>query len=157
MYTEEHLPDDAIDYFDVTDVSIDETSTMNSEQRNRKKINELYKLGDPNYYYYKIREYNENDKVRMRKIPIYSSSIGGKIRNATTGIREDDRVGSKYEDLYFVVKDTSLYTKTETNNEPRKLFYRDPEECERHLQLTLPRSVKEAWYNKEKSISLLKK
>ena len=54
MYAEEHLPDDAIDYFDVTDVSIDETSTMNSEERNRKKINELYKLGDPNYYYYKI-------------------------------------------------------------------------------------------------------
>ena len=93
----------------------------------------------------------------MRKIPIYSSTIGGKIRNATTGIREDERVGSKYEDLYFVVKDTALYTKTETNNEPRKLFYRTPEEFERHMRVTLPQSVKETWYNKQKTLSLLNK
>jgi hypothetical protein len=43
MYAEEYLPDDANDYFDASDVSIEETSSIDTEIRDRRKMNELYK------------------------------------------------------------------------------------------------------------------
>lgn len=149
MYTEEYLPEEAIEYFDVSDVSIEETSSIDTEERDRRKTHELYKRSDPDFYSYKKVVRDEEGNSFVHKTQIYSSQFGKKIRNAPTGIRESDTMGSLQEDLYFRVKDTSLYTKTELNNEPRKLFYRNPEECERHLSITLPRSVKEAWHNKQ--------
>jgi len=148
MYAEEYLPDDAIDYFDATDISIEETSSISTQERDRRKIHELYKRSDPDYYSYKTVERDADGNQTIRKTQIYSSPIIGKIRNAPTGIRETDLVGSRAEDSYFTVKDVSVCTKTEYNKEPRKLFYRNPEECERHLKITLSRQVKEAWHNK---------
>jgi hypothetical protein len=152
MYAEEYLPDDAMEYFDVSDVSIEETSSIDTEERDRRKTHELYKRSDPDFYSYKTFEWDEDGNRKVHKTQIYSSQSGKKIRNAPTGIRESDLAGSLAEDLYFRVKDTSLYTKTETNMEPRKLFYRNPEECERHLKIVLPKSVKEAWHNKQLGI-----
>ena len=149
MYTEEYLPDDAMEYFDVSDVSIDESSSMDTEERDRRKTHELYKRSDPDYYFYKKLTWDEDGNKKLHKTQIYSSQNGKKIRNAPTGIRESDTVGSAEEDLYFRVKDVSLYTKTTLNADPRKLFYRNPEECERHLNIVLPRAIKEAWHNKQ--------
>jgi hypothetical protein len=148
MYAEEYLPDDAIEYFDVSDVSIDETSSMDTNEKDRKKIHELYKRSDPNYYSFKTVEFNENGEKYLKKTEIYSSNGFGRIRNAS-GIRENDLVGSKAEDRYFRVKDCGLYTKTDLNTEPRKLFYMNPEHAERHLNIKIDKSIKEAWNNKQ--------
>jgi len=155
MYAEEYLPDDAVLDFDNEDVSIEETSSMNTEERDRKKRVEVYKRSDPDYYSYKRVEYNEDGDPIYHKVQVYSSPSQGKIRNAPTGIREQDRVGSKQEELYFVVKDTGLYTKTDTNQEPRKLFYRNPEEFERHFKVTLSQSIKEDWFIKNQRAKAL--
>jgi len=152
MYENEYLPDDAIDYFDVSDVSIEETSSIDTEERDRRKTHELYKRSDPDFYSYKKIVWDEDGNRKVHKTQLYSSQYGKRIRNATTGIRESDFVGSAEEDLYFRVKDTALYTKTELNTECRKLFYRNPEECERHLNIVLPRSIKETWHNKQLGI-----
>ena len=148
MYNEEYLPDDAVLDVDNMSISIDGSSSMDSEEVERKKTAKLYKLTDPDYYYYKKTEYDEEGYIRRRNVEIYSSPSAGPIRNAPTGIRESDRVGSLEEDLYFRVKDVGLYTKTERNGEPRKLFYRNPEEFERHFGITLPYDIKNAWHQK---------
>jgi hypothetical protein len=147
MYAEEYLPDDAV-FDDEMDVSIDETSSMDTNDRDRHKRHELYKRSDPDYYSFKIRKYNEDGDLLLQKIEIYSSPIVGYIRHALTGVREPHRVGSKYEDLYFRVKDVGLYTKTETHQEPRKLFYRNPEEFERHQFGKVSPEIKQAWHEK---------
>jgi hypothetical protein len=148
MYNEEFLPDDH--YFELDDmtISIDGSNSMDSEEIDRKKKVKMYKMTDPDFYSFKIKEYNEEGEYILRNTDVYSSPFTGYIRNATTGIREKHRVGSKYEDLYFRVKDVALYTKTELNKEPRKLFYRNPEEYERHFGLTVSMDIKNAWHEK---------
>jgi hypothetical protein len=143
MYAEEYLPDDAV-FEDETDVSIDETSSMDTNERDRKKRHELYKRSDPDYYSFKVPKQNEDGDVYFHKIEIYSTPSTGFIRNASTGIREPYKVGSKYEDLYFRVKDIGLYTGTE----PRKLFYRNPEEYERHQFGKISQDMKKQWSEK---------
>ena len=149
MYNEEYLPDDANDYFDVSDVSIEETSSIDTEIRDRRKMNEIHKRMDKDYYSYKRRRLGE-DGMRMEKVELYSSPLitNGLIRNAVTGIRMEHRVGSKYEDLYFRVMDVHSNNHTPINDLPRKLFYDNPEQCERHLQITISQDIKETWSQK---------
>lgn len=152
MYADEYLPaDDAFD-MDEMDVSIDDTSSMSTHERERKKNVELYKRLDPDYYSYKRLEYDENGDMKIQRVRIYSSPFVGTIRNATTGIREEHRVGAFTDDLYFVVKDTALSTKTDINREPRKLYYRNPEEFERHHKVQVPKVIKAQWYEKKMAL-----
>jgi hypothetical protein len=149
MYAEEYLPDDANDYFDMSDVSIEETSSIDTELRDRRKITEIHKRMDKDYYSFKRTVFGE-DGMRTEKVQVYSSPLltNGFIRHAITGIRMEHRVGSKYEDLYFRVMDVHANHNTPLNDLPRKLFYDNPEQCERHLQLTISRDVKEVWEEK---------
>jgi len=149
MYAEEYLADDAHDYFDFSDISIEETSSINTELRDRRKMNELYKRTDKDYYSFKRKAFGE-DGTRMEKVQVYSSPLltNGFIRNAITGIRMDHRVGSKYEDLYFCVMDVHPENHTPINDLPRKLFYDNPEQCERHLHIVVSKDVKEKWSEK---------
>lgn len=140
MYADEHLAEDTHDYFNASDMSIDETSTIDTETRNHLKMNEVHKRMDKDYYCYKTRINCENIKIEL-----YSSPFKGFIRNATTGIRSQYKVGSKYEDLFFKVKDVARNNQTVLNNLPRKLFYDSPEECERHMHVIIPTEVKETW------------
>jgi len=149
MYNEEYLPDDAEDYFDPSDISIEESSSIDTELRDRRKITEIHKRMDKDYYSYKRKVFGE-DGMRMEKVEVYSSPLitNGLIRNAVTGIRMEHRVGSKYEDLYFRVIDVHSNNHTPINDLPRKLFYNNPEQCERHLQITISNDVKEKWSQK---------
>ena len=146
MYAEEFLPDDAV-FDDEMDISIDDTSTIDTYEIERKKLKEMYRRTDPDYYYFKRYEESPDGSLRLTRVRIYSSPSIGLIRNAPTGIREEHNVGSKYEDLYFSVKDTTAHTPVDRT--PRKLFYRSPEEYERHFKVEVPESVKTAWLEKK--------
>ena len=149
-YEDVNYDDNAFD-LENEEISIDETSTIDTEERERKKRHELYRRLDPDYYAFKKMEYVETEEgreTRWKKFRVYSSPCQGRIRNASTGIRENEYVGTRTDDLFFVVKDVSLFTKTPSNDNPRKLYYKNPEEFERHLQITLPRSIKEKWFVK---------
>jgi hypothetical protein len=150
MYTDEYLPDDAV-FEDETNVSIDETSSMDTNERDRKKRHELYKRSDPDYYSFKVPKQNEDGDLYHHKVEIFSSPSVGFIRNASTGIREPYKVGSKYEDLYFRVKDVGL----NTGGEPRKLFYKNPEEFERHQFGKVSQDIKKQWSDKYIKASVL--
>lgn len=142
MYAEEHLAEDAHDYFNVSEISIDETSTIDTETKNHLKMKEVYKRMDKDYYSYKTKVNNENVKIELYSSPLLSK---GFIRNAITGIRSQYKVGSKYEDLYFKVMDVARKNQTVLNDLPRKLYYDSPEQCERHLNMIIPKSVKAKW------------
>ena len=146
MYAEEYL---AHDVYNFSDVSIDESSTIDSDIREQRKITEGYKRLDKNFYSYKIKQY-DGDELQSLRIQIYSSPLlsNSFIRNASTGIKMSDRVGSKYEDLYFVMMDVATETKTELNKESRRLYYSNPEECERHLKIKISQEIKERWMQK---------
>lgn len=149
-FEEVNYDDNAFD-LENEDISIDETTSIDTEERDRKKRHELYRRLDPDYYSFKKMEYVETDegiKTRHKKIRVYSSPCQGRIRNASTGIRENEYVGARTDNLFFVVKDVALFTKTATNDLPRKLYYKNPEEFERHHHITLPRSIKEKWFEK---------
>jgi hypothetical protein len=148
MYADEYLPDDAVFDNDDIDVSIDGSSSMDTEEIERKKRVELYKRNDPDYYSFKMSTIDDEGYRKYQRVRIYSSPYLGYIRNASTGIREEYRAGSKYEDLFFSVRDSGLYTRTELNKETRKLFYRSPEECERHLHIKISQQIKNDWNKK---------
>lgn len=122
------------------------SSQMSLNRRKQKKLLEDYKKSDPNYYTYKkmvLVDKNEKDNV---KIEMYSTVLtpGNKIRDAVTGIRYHDRVGSKNEDLYFKVRMTTIH-------DPKNvitLFYNSPEEYERHQYVDVSNEIKELWREK---------
>jgi len=135
MYAEEYLGEDA---YEVSDVSSEEetTTSVNSEMKERRKIMEQYKKLDKGYYKYKIFVNGELQKIESYSTPLHSNAL---IRHAVDGIRCPHRVGSKHEDLYFKVSDTT------TENGPRRLYYYSPEEFERHQYVTVSQSIKEDW------------
>jgi len=148
MYAEEYLYDDAD--FDITDISIEETCTIDTDVREHRKLKELYKRMDKEYYSYKILHY-DGDLNKHLKIELYSSPLccNGAIRNATTGIKMDHKVGSKYDDLYFMMMDvTTKKIASDDYKHPRKLYYNSPEECERHQKIVIPMNIKERWMEK---------
>ena len=74
-----------------------------------------------------------------------SGQMGSRIRNAVTGQYTPYLVGSKNEDLFFVVNDsTGLYGR----KDPLFLFYDTPEQYENHQYVILSQDIKEKWYKK---------
>jgi hypothetical protein len=74
-----------------------------------------------------------------------SGQMGSRIRNAVTGQYTPYLVGSKNEDLFFVVNDsTGLFGR----RDPLFLFYDNPEQYENHQFIILKQSIKEKWYEK---------
>jgi hypothetical protein len=135
------------------DISIDETSTIDTETRYYLKLHEKAKKDDTDFYSYKRQVYDE-DGWRQEKVEIYSTPIlsNGYIRNAVSGKMMPHRIGSKYDDYYFRIMDVRGLGTTSKNNLPRKLFYEDPEQCERHLGLTISQTMKSEWIEKRRNI-----
>ena len=91
------------------------------------------------------RVWTDGKYYKSKQIEIYvSGDIGKKIRNAITGFKYDDKVGSKQEDLYFKVKNNSAPLGSTAGS----LFYESPEQFEKHQFIELSREVKEKWYAK---------
>ena len=103
---------------------------------------------DPNFQK-EIRTFNNtwNGKY-YKKITIKSygsGQIGSRIRNAVTGQYTPYIVGSKNEDLFFVVNDsTGLFGR----REPLFLYYDSPEQYENHQFTLLNQKIKEKWNEK---------
>ena len=103
---------------------------------------------DPNFQK-EIRTFNNtwNGKY-YKKVTIKSygsGQIGSRIRNAVTGQYTPYIVGSKNEDLFFVVNDsTGLFGR----REPLFLYYDSPEQYENHQFTLLNQKIKEKWNEK---------
>ena len=103
---------------------------------------------DPNFQK-EIRTFNNTWNCKYyKKITIKSygsGQIGSRIRNAVTGQYTPYIVGSKNEDLFFVVNDsTGLFGR----REPLFLYYDSPEQYENHQFTLLNQKIKEKWNEK---------
>lgn len=137
MYNEdEYLGEDA--YSEVS--SEETTSSVDTQIKERRKMLKYLKKMDKGYDVYKKLVNHEYVNIETYYTPLLRNSF---IRHAVDGLKCHHRAGSKYEDLYFVVADT-----TSMNDETRKLYYYSPEEFERHHYATVSQEIKEKWLEK---------
>lgn len=132
MYYEDDMFDPNNHNFDIinNDALYDIKKMDKGYNKSKKSINKVWTDGK----YYKnvfIETYSSGD-------------VGTRIRNAATGQRYENKVGSVSEDLFFKVKDISGLLNKETNN----LFYDTPEQYENHQYTILDTNIKEKWYQK---------
>lgn len=116
-----------------------ESSTNAAKKRNRNMLDN-YKKSDLGY--------NQVSNGRgKRKLEYYSTSYipGARIRNAITGgTYENYKVGHVHEDLFFKVS----YAGESSNQSVNVMYYDDPDQFERHMEVNLSDSVKTAWLSK---------
>ena len=158
MYYEEYLPQDSYDYNNEDEnISINISSDDNSEIIINKVSMEKRKKMDPDYLKEKIVVNGETKRVESFATKLNCNAI---IRHAISGRRMvfrtpessaliTHRVGSCEDSLYFSVTDT-----TAKSNEPRRLYYNNPDEFERHYHntVTVDPFIKNAWL--ERNIQL---
>ena len=98
--------------------------------------------------YHKIKNNNvgfDQKNNKNKYIEFYTSGeVGKRIRNAITGIRYNEKVGSAEEDLFFKTKIASNSLASNAGS----LFYDSPEQFEKHMFVTLDSDIKEKWYSK---------
>jgi hypothetical protein len=135
MYAEEYLAEEEIE---ISEYSSDISSDMDSQAKYRSKMLKKYKLTNPDYYSYKKVVNGEEVKIECYSTPILSNAF---IRHAISGVKCPHRSGTRYEDLYFRVMDTT----SGDGMGPKRLYYYSPEEYERHQFVSLPQSLKEDW------------
>ena len=134
MYAEEYLGEDA---YDVSDVTSEETSSyVDTYIKQRRNVIEYNKRMDPSFHRYSCVIDGETKKIETYATPITCNYY---IKHAVDGMKCHHKTGSKQEDLYFVVVDTT------TTKGPRHLYYYSPEEFERHQFTTIPQNIKENW------------
>ena len=117
---------------------------------NKNTIIDLKKM-DKNFYRIN-RKINLNwvDGKYYNKVTIEMYVSNKYIRNAVTGIRYEDKVGSIYEDLYF----KTALRNGEIGKEKGLLFYDSPEQFEKHQYMLVDTKVKERWNNKNLAMRL---
>lgn len=146
MYAEEHLEDAFIDTADLSIYDEEDGSiSLDSYVKEHRKRVEIGKLLDSDFYKF----YKNIDGNRV-KIEVYCTPVlnNARIRDAISGARTEYRAGSKYEDLFFVIKDSTGSGNKEKNNEPRRLYYENPGQCERHLGISISTQMKDVWNTK---------
>jgi hypothetical protein len=138
MYVEEYYNDaDEPE----TNLSITDSSTINSDKYEQKRLIKEFKNLDRGYH--KLKK----GPLRKHTIEIYhtSNTPDSHIRHAITGERYKWRVGKRQEEeLFFAI---TLST-GEIPNGPYTFFYDTPEQFEKHHSIALPEKAKQKWYDR---------
>ena len=127
-----------------SELSMDDSDTL-SEKSQMVKKSASSRKNFPGYIkYYTLKK---NKKI---KIECFSTSCnpGSYILCPYSGIRSNDRVGSRDESFYFKARMPVI----SSGNEPITLYYDSPEAFEKHHLVTLSNNIKESWKNKRKNI-----
>ena len=127
-----------------SELSMDDSDTL-SEKSQMVKKSASSRKNFPGYIKYYTSKKNKNYKIECFST---SCNPGSYIRCSYSGIRSNDRVGSRDESFYFKVRMPVI----STGNEPITLYYDSPEAFEKHHLVTLSNNIKESWKNKRKNI-----
>lgn len=128
-----------------------ETEHLNDDLLNDSELLNLKKADRGfNKIYRKVHRESDDRNV-LKKIELYTTGgTGSNIRDAETGEYYNEKVGTKYEDLYFKV---SLATGECTSlNGSNTLFYLSPNHYERHLYVELDNETKLNWEEKKQQL-----
>jgi hypothetical protein len=88
---------------------------------------------------------------KKRTIKFYDSSaiMGATIRYAQTGFyTPGHKVGSRDEELYFKVVNTTHPPTSKGTHAPCHLYYESPEQWEKHFKVSCPDKIKNDWREK---------
>jgi hypothetical protein len=111
---------------------------MSKPVLSRRKQNHAFKKGEEEpEESHVIYVRGEDGKMRRTTLYYTHNNTGTFIRNAVTGARMPQRVGSVDEDLYFSMIYLGSQSKTGL-----LLFFDSPRQCESHMAIVLPDSVK---------------
>ena len=127
-----------------SELSMDDSDTL-SEKSQMVKKSASSRKNFPGYIkYYTLKK---NKKI---KIECFSTSCnpGSYILCPYSGIRSNDRVGSRDESFYFKARMPVI----SSGNEPITLYYDSPEAFEKHHLVTLSNNIKESWKDKRKNL-----
>ena len=138
------------DRFDPNNTDEDVYST---DDANNKKVYNI--LAESSKGYFRVtrkapvskgKNITNTTNLKNKRIGLYASGQQGcTITNAVTGEKcTGHLVGSKNEDFYFKVK----LSTGETGQLPINLFYKSPEEYERHLYDVVHQNTKTGWSEK---------
>jgi len=116
--------------------------------------NELFDIKKRDRGFNKIyrRVLRENDdNFFLKKIELYTTGgVGSNIRDAETGEYYSEKVGTKYEDLYFKVSHAT--GECRSLNSSNTLFYLTPKHYENHLCVELDNDIKINWETKKQQL-----
>jgi hypothetical protein len=117
--------------------TIGSRASVGAREHYKNYISEAKKADKGYYCYYK--RYNG----RLSKIEMYNSgnSTGYRIRDPSSGVKLNSRVGSHEETFFFKIRMCGL-----NRENPVTLFYDTPEHFERHQKIELSDSVKQKWW-----------
>lgn len=127
-----------------SELSMDDSDTL-SEKSQMVKKSASSRKNFPGYIKYYALKKNKNIKIECFST---SCNPGSYIICPYSGIRSNDRVGSRHESFYFKARMPVI----STGNEPITLYYDSPEAFEKHHLVTLSNNIKESWKNKRKNI-----
>lgn len=142
LRTDKYNFSDFID--DESSVAETVTTKESSESKQKRRQRKFVDLRSADKDFFKIKN------GRKGKIVGFSTKLtpGVHIRNAVSGYFELNdrgnplhRIGTLSEDLFFKV----FLTVNGFGNEPRKLFYDNPQQCERHLKISIDDHSKTEW------------
>ena len=142
MYYEEIYDENIINGSESNDGSMYKYNTFSSNSKHKQQTNN----SNSDRYLRTVKNLNKTwvDGNYYTKVNIVQHGSTYYIRNAVTGemIDKSFRVGSNYEDLFFVVNDA---TGRNHCKEPMRLFYDSPEQFENHQFQILSQNVKRQW------------
>jgi hypothetical protein len=127
--------------------SVCEESEVDSFESARRPLKAIYRNVHSEYKqldtgYFKYRWTNESRQQCSAQSYFTHMVPGNSIRNAVNGDRMHEyKVGSLNEHLFFKVCDARHMHV----DGPMTFYYLSPEQYERHLNVTVPVSVKEKW------------
>ena len=124
----------------------DETVTVvtNEKQARRNATLDAYHAMDKGYY--KTKRLIDG---KLKTVEFFSSPTtpGSIIRDAIHGgLFFKSKVGSAHEDLFFKMRTTTV--KPNVPGDIVTLFFDNPEQCERHMGITISQESKALWQNK---------
>ena len=137
MFSEEYMGDDS---YETSDNTSELSSSIDTIMREHLKVIKMHKKTDPDYYSYKMMINGKYKKIESYSTPCCKNAF---IRHAISGSKCPQRAGSRYEDMYFRIIDTTGPNDIAYGH--RKLYFNSPEEAERHLNITIPTQIKEDW------------
>jgi hypothetical protein len=126
-----------------SDSEYDETVSVISGNR-RNPIVDAYRATDKGYY--KTKRLIGG---KMKTVEFYSTPTtpGAIIRDAIHGgLFVKSRVGSPHENLFYKVRMCTV--KPNVSGDSVTLFFDNPEQCERHMGITIDQAEKERWSDK---------
>jgi hypothetical protein len=141
MYVEEE--EYQFDHYDDDSVDKSSISTIDSYER---KYSRLPKIVDNGCHSFTL----VRNGVRT-SIKLYTTKYtpGSRIRNAETGIYENDLVGRSGEYNYFKV---SLSGELGQNPQSKHLYYDSPQQYEKHFQIIIDSKIKDKFNQKNNVI-----